>query len=440
MSGGAVRQEVDARAKLDFTPFVGNGIRTELTPVLAGDVVLVTSTLRLFAFDARTTELRWSAGPSEGWDELKPATRNSLFTGVNMRQVWIGPATSGRVAVAALQVPLSRHAEVKSEGFRIVTPIPERRLFAFEIDTGRALWDHAPPPDWNGASGSLAQNMSLCASPTIIGDRVLVPCVSDESSIDYHVACYTLTTGKLLWSTLVARGQMERNTKGKLVFEFAAAPLVGVPGRDLALAQTGLGLVAAVDITTGEVLWRSEYTPIEVPKARGYSRPSREVVWRTTPPIVVGSVVLATPPDSRELLALDLEDGRQLWTIWNRALGALDAGTRLLAFDHLIGAGEDTLYLGGNKVSALRKPGGLRSTKAFEPLWTELVERPDLSGRARLTREEVLLPGPIECLVRDRESGGERGSLAMHATPCGLLVTDGAIYALADDGLHRIER
>jgi hypothetical protein len=55
-TAGAVQQrEPVLKQKLDLAPFVGRpGGRAELVPVLAGEQVLVSSTLRLFAFDAHT--------------------------------------------------------------------------------------------------------------------------------------------------------------------------------------------------------------------------------------------------------------------------------------------------------------------------------------------------------------------------------------------------
>ena len=437
------REPVATLPKFDLTPF-GNGVnmpRAELVPVLAGELVLVTSSLRLFAFDASTAELRWSAGPPPGWDALEPAARARLFDGLG-RRLWIAPAAGERVAIAALQVPMSKSPGEEWQGIRIATQLPERRLFAYELGTGRPLWNHAPPPDWDGKSGPHEQRMTLIGSPTVVGDRVIVACTSDTSSIDYNVSCYQLATGALSWSTFVVRGQVERNSNGRLIFEFTGAPLVAVPGQGRLLAQTGLGQIAALDLATGAILWRTEYYPIELPKTRSYTPPRREVVWRTTPPIVVGDVVLATPPDSRDLLALDLEDGHRLWIIPMKGLSELDRSTELLSFDHLVGADAEVLFLGGAKVSAFSLPRGLRSPHASRPvpLWTVRVERPDTSGRAHLFGDQIFQPnGPIECLALDQASGKSRGSHEVNAMH-GMLVTDGAVFAVTENGLERVER
>src|SRR5688572_7819429 len=193
-AGAAQREAVRTQPKLDLTPFAtGNFARAELSPVLAGDLVLVTSTLRLFAFDARTTELRWTAGPPPGWDALEPVARDRLFEGLGTRLV-VQPAASKGIAVAALQVPLSRYQPQAWQGIRVQTSLPERRLFAFELGSGRPLWNHAPAPDWDGESGPHPQRMSLIGSPTVTGELVLAASWSDQSSVDYHVSCYQLAT------------------------------------------------------------------------------------------------------------------------------------------------------------------------------------------------------------------------------------------------------
>jgi outer membrane protein assembly factor BamB len=437
----AQREALQSKAKLDFTPFAGTWKhRAELQPILAGELVLVTTTLRLFAFDMHTERLRWSAGPPRGWDELERAARDRLFDGLDVRQLWIAPGAGERVAVAALQVPLSRTASEEWQGIRIETSLPERRLFAFELGTGRPLWNHAPSPDWDGRNGPQPERMSLIGSPTVVGDRVLTVSSSDQSSVDYHVSCYQLASGALHWSTFVVRGQVEHNMFGRAVIEFAAAPLVAIPARGVVLASTGLGVVAALDLATGQVLWRTDYTPIPIPKARSYSPPKRDTVWRTTPPVVVGGVVLVAPRDSRDLMALDLADGRLLWSLPSSVLNALDADTAELSFDHLIGADERVFYLGGAKTSALAKPGGMRSVEAPVPQWTERVENAEWARHGQLAPDAVVVVGAFESPVfLERERGHRLGRLVLDAAR-GLLVTDEELFVLTDAGLDRIER
>jgi hypothetical protein len=53
------------------------------------------------------------------------------------------------VALAALQTSFSETENQNWQGIHIMSAIPERRLFAFDLETGRPLWDHAPPLTWD---------------------------------------------------------------------------------------------------------------------------------------------------------------------------------------------------------------------------------------------------------------------------------------------------
>jgi hypothetical protein len=185
------------------------------------------------------------------------------------------------------------------------------------------------------------------------------------------------------------------------------------------IAQTGFGLVAALDWSTGEVRWRTEYTPIEFPKPKTYGLPKRQVVWRMAPPLVVQDVVLATPSDALDLLALDLADGHLLWNLSAKQLGLAGSDLRRRDFDHLIGVDADVLYFGGEQTAALRKPGGLRSNEPMELLWSH-DSPPQPGTRAQMIGDSLFVNGPSECQVLDRRDGTVRSSFPVRS-PLGLL-------------------
>lgn len=435
----AQREEAQLeRSVLDLTPFAskrGKAPLAQLEPVLAGDKVLVTSTLRLFAFEARTAELAWTAGPPGGWGQLEPRRLEDLLGALEPERLLVAPAAGERAAVAALQIPQGQAGE-DWHGLEIQRALPERRLFAFELATGRALWNHAPPSDWDGRSGAFAQRMNVCASPLVVGARVFVPCTRDESSIDYHVACYELETGAKLWTTFVKRGQIERNMFGFQAREFAAAPLVAAGTR--VLAQTGLGMVAALDVKSGRVLWKSDYAPIPLPKVKNYQHqpPLRPTVWRNATPLVIGDVVLAAPLDCAELLALDLSSGKRLWTAAETTWKELAPGSRVSGFDRVI-ADADTLYLGGQDFTALPIVDW-RAGPASRARWTRaLGDVPPVA--ARRGGDALFVTHDSRVVELDLASGEIRRALAT-GVASGLLVTDESLFVLADGALRRIER
>ena len=251
-------------ADLDMEPFNGTR-RTEfynLFPMLAGDKLLVTSSLRLHCIDAFSSELLWTTDEPAGWEDLAKWTRKSLFEGIDRNLCLIAPAAGSGVAVAALQVPYANSEDHDYQGIDILKPIPERRLHAFDLETGEPLWNHAPPIDWDGEFGSYEQVMLVAAPPVVTGSRVIVPCYRMRGRILFQVACYDLRSGERLWSTPLVSGQSELNMFGRQTHEFCGAP-VTVDG-DGVFVLSQLGTIARVDLFTGRIVWESRYEQIDI--------------------------------------------------------------------------------------------------------------------------------------------------------------------------------
>jgi outer membrane protein assembly factor BamB/tetratricopeptide (TPR) repeat protein len=433
------------RRDLDLSPFLHRGKNYygyALDPLLHRERLLVSSSLRVFALDAFTGEVLWQAGPPEGWSALNPGSVD-LFEGLDFDNVRIAPAAGGNVVVAALQVPFSENSNQKWQGIHIMSAIPERRLYAFDLETGRELWNHAPELvwdagwQWRGESVPYPQRMMIAAPPVVAGSRVLVPCYRMQGRIDYHVACYDLETGRLEWSTQVISGQRERNMFGRSRMEFPASPLALAGHR--VIAQTELGTVAALDLFTGALLWESLYRQTPLPKTNAYNAKARQASWRLTAPLVVGDVVLSTPVDSEELTAYDLTDGSTLWAYSENELNGLDRRTRHLSYNLLIGAEDDMVFLGGYKLAALRKPGGLRSRSPFGVSWLQPLPDLNYAPRPVLTEDAVLVVGATERRAYDRRSGEKLAPLSgtwNGGTPGNVWVEDGALYSLGGDGAN----
>ena len=435
--------------ELDLEPFNRRYVqmyRGALEPTVAGDRLLVNSTLRVFCLDPFTGDVLWQSDPPAGWDRISDNERAKLFEGINQDEVRIAAAAGGKIAVAALQLPYSVEDDESWQGIEIMTKLPQRRLFAFDLEGGRPLWNHAPRLEWLAnvfepvGNQVFAQRMRIAAPPIVFGSRVLVPCFDMQGRIDYHVACYELETGRLLWSTLIVSGQRATNMFGRARTEFASSPLV-VAGRRV-IAQTELGTVAALDVFTGELLWESLYEQIALPKTRAYNTLDRAVTWNVAAPKVVGNVVLATPLDARDLLAFDLEDGRVLWTENSRMLANttrrdLDEDGRVV-YDLLLGADEDTFYVAGDRVTAFTKAGGLRSRSSVKSRWTQPL-RAHPRGRPLLCRDTLVVPLAGERVVLHRETGSE---LRLKSAPWdvtsngSLFVEDGMLFHLTQQGIQ----
>ena len=392
------------------------GFHFNAYPVLAGPAgerVLVCSTLSVSCFDSYSGQLLWESGRHPGWTQLRGQGLNELYEGIAQDRLLVAPAVGGHVVVAALQIPFAREQNQDWQGIEIIKPIPERRLYAFDLETGEEIWSHAPKLSfdekgrfaWIDTFGTFAERMLVGAPPVISGSRVLVPSYQMQGRIDYHVACYDLATGDLLWSTNLISGQRERNMFGRASEEFVASPLTVAGGR--VIAQTELGTVAALDLVTGRIVWEALYRQIPLEKNHSYQAAPRTRVWRENAPVVTGGIVISTPTDSEDILALDLADGRVLWSQSEDFLRRSHARSSADPHDLLLGADADTLYLAGRQVTVLQKPGGLGSRNGFVTRWSRSLstDRDRDRPRALLGPYELVVPTRDERLVLDLSNG-----------------------------------
>lgn len=371
------------RIDLPPGPFNGLGARTDffnVIPVIHGERVYVNTTLELICCDAFSGQELWSSGEPAGWERLGRAARSDFFRGLDYEGLLAAPAAAEGVVVAALQIPFSIHDNEDIEGLTIMRRLPQRRLFAFDARSGRRLWSHECPPDWDGGPlPDFEQEMAVAGPPAIREGLVLVPCVRMEGRVKLHVAAYDLWSGRLVWQTQVVTGQRELNMFNRHEREYSAPP-VRIEGERV-LVATQLGTLAALDLFTGRILWQALYDQIPLPGTHGYLTVERRRVWRNAPPLVADGLVLCTPIDSEDLIGVELDSGRTRLSVSNELLRPRNSGGR--AVDLLLGADSERLWLGGTWLVGWRRPGGLASQ-------TRLVPGQPLH---RFEPEE-LLPGP----------------------------------------------
>jgi len=405
-------------------PFLSAG--EALFPVRIGDALLVSTTLRLIALHAWSGAVLWDSGEPEGWgDIVTDRERAPYFEGVDDRAAIVAPAAGGRVALAALQIPLTFVGSYHySSNVAVTTIIPDRRLFAFDLESGRRLWSHQPPPGWDGESGGFADRMSVAGPPIVCGSRVLAPFYRLQGRIDYHVGCFDLETGALLWSTALISGQRELNMFGRAEHEFCAPPLVVSGDRVVALTQ--LGTVAALDLFTGELLWETPYDQIPLPRNAigGFKAPLRRSVWRNAPPVVVDGVVVATPYDSLEMSGIDLDTGTVLWSVGHPTIQELCGGASV---DLLVGARGNLVFLSGSGLAALASPRSLRQAPPAAPRWVDADEEylEKVTWRPVLAGDRILVPLKEHRVEVDAETGVAIASTAWDPSGTGGNLTVG---------------
>jgi outer membrane protein assembly factor BamB len=383
-------------------------------PARSGDMLLVSTSLRLLALNAYSGALVWDSGEPLAWRGLSDRERDSFWKAIDRGSALIAPAAGAHVAIAALQIPL---AFIENEDFQQTIPItrkiPDRRLFAFDLATGKKLWDHVPPPLWDGEAGGFVERMSVAGPPVIAGTRVIAPFYRMQGRIDYHVGCFDVDTGALLWSTSLISGQRELNMFGRPLTEFCAPPVRIVNDRVIALTQ--LGAVACLDLFTGEILWETTYEQIPLIPNHDFNMRSRPRYWKNSAPAITSDMVVCTPYDSADLIGLDLDSGTMRWSLphdaINRVFGTYEGDVELL-----IGATDSTVYLGGDKIVALESRTGLHTQAPVVPKWPAAFEDEDMRGsrpgRAVLFGDRVLVPTLHKRIDVDARLGRAIGSLA----------------------------
>ena len=301
--------------QLPESPFANRRSRYEnfnLIPIISGDTVYVSTTLEILAVDGATGNVLWQTPRPDGWTKLHESEREALQDAVDLESGLAAPAVGSGIVVAPLQTVARTQNHQDYRGITIMRPIPQRRLYAFDAETGEPLWNHAPPEDWDGGDlEAFEQQMSVSGPPVIVEGRVLVPCSKMEGRVKLHVACYDLSSGDLLWQSQVLTGQRELNMFNRHEREYSAPP-VTIHG-DNVLLVTQLGTVAALDLGTGRIRWQALYDQIPLPGTTGFRTAQRPQEWRNTPAVVADGTVLATPLDSEDLLGIELETGRVRW-------------------------------------------------------------------------------------------------------------------------------
>ncbi len=393
-----------------YHPTRGSG-QFALFPVIVGETVYVTDSLEVAAYDLYSGAERWRALEPASWRRVRREERSSFYVALDRNNALIAPAVGAGIVVAPLQLPYAANQNERFQGLVIMNKLPERRLHAFDADTGQPLWDHAPPMDWDGQSAVAFERAMHVAGPPVVHEgRVLVPCIEMQGRVEMHVACYDLFGGELIWQTQVITGQRELNMFNRHQTEYSGAPVTIADGR--VLVATQLGTVASLDLFDGHIHWQSLYDQIPLPPTNGYLPSVRTLNWRNGPLRVADGLVLATPLDSNKLTAFDLENGDAVFARTHEQLRPIP-GTSSDRIDNLLGAVDGSLLVSGDWLGSWRKNGSLAKRGNLLPdrLEVELDQdvmgpgaSPTSSPRPLFTGDAVVVPAATRAVVFDSNS------------------------------------
>lgn len=408
------------------TLFVANGRELIALDPLSRTVRWVSvSPLRDFGMDDWDREVA-----RDPWRRGRRGRRASPRDTINQDMV-LSAAVNEDVVVCALQVP-DTGSNVDFQGnFRIMSKIPQRRLFAFSRQTGKVLWRHFDELD--GPRTRRYRGHDSCGPPIIAGDTVYAPIHDRSGAIAFSVAAYDLATGEPKWRRLVCSSQQDVNMFGNARTEFASSPLS--LQRGVLYGATNLGVAFAVDAISGRTRWISSYDVVRMPRAMLHGQADRQVYFSNNAPVVTDGVVCLTPLDSQFALGLDAESGQVVWRLpYDARVGRVENRVQWLC-----GAIDGEFVLAGAGVVAVRA----RPATAFDGravvrqvvLPEQLGDRRGLGLPARpaVTADHIYVPTNDRVLAFDR-AGTPRADLptieADGYQPGNLMLVDGAVCSL----------
>ncbi|MCA8964927.1 MAG: PQQ-like beta-propeller repeat protein [Planctomycetes bacterium] len=393
------------------------------------DGLFVNTGREVVAYDPLRRGLAWvSASPLRDADPDGWATVNQYEDQINHDMV-LAAACGDDVVVAALQVPEKGNNVDFQGSFRILSKIPQRRLFAFSRSTGKLLWAHYD--EIEGQRTRRFRGHDSCGPPLVVGDTVYAPVFDRSGAIAFAIAAYDLHTGQTKWRRLVCSSQQDVNMFGNARAEFASSPLCISDG--MLVGASNLGVAFAVEAGTGRLRWVTAYPVTQMPRTMLHGQRDRVVYFANNAPIVADRVVCATPLDSQFVLGLDVDTGRVLWRLPAEAMVAGE--------EHMVrwldGVFDDEFLLHGYGAVAVKaRPDNMLGERAalrslVAPY--DLRERGDgrLSPRAAVTTDHIWFASASGIRGYDRAGSPAPTTIPIDRyQPGNLLFVDGAIVSV----------
>lgn len=333
------------------------------------------------------------------------------------------------VVVAHLQVP-EKGANVDFQGgFRILSKIPQRRLYAWSRSTGKQLWAHFDEVD--GQRTRRFAGHDACGPPLVVGDTVYAPVIDRSGAIQFAVGAYDLQTGQCKWRRLVCSSQQDVNMFGNARSEFAASPLAVHEG--VIYGSSNLGVVYALEMATGRVRWITSYPVVQMPRTMFHGQRDRVVYFANNPPVVADRVVCLTPLDAQFVLGIDADRGDVLW----RMPAEADVDGEEHHARWLVGTFDDEFLMHGYGCVAIKaRPNGAFGERAqvrsvVPPI--ALSERGEgrVKPRSAVTADHIWFARPSG--IRGFDRAGNPAKLQIPVDrfdPGNLVFVDGAIVSL----------
>jgi outer membrane protein assembly factor BamB len=255
----------------------GSGSDSRLTaaPIVADTrVYVLDAEAHLYVFDARTGAPLWdkpmapaserglvnaatfglvgknnAIDPSKGFGGGIAFDGGRIFVTTGFGSVYALDARNGRqLWKTELEVPIVNAPA--ANGGRIFVSSEDNHFFALAEADGRKLWDHQGITESAGILES--------TSAAVAGDYVIAPYTSGE------LYALRVADGRAAWNEMLTRSGT--TTALSELDDIAGRPVID---RDMVFAISHSGMLAAININTGERVWSRDITGIQTPWAAG---------------------------------------------------------------------------------------------------------------------------------------------------------------------------
>ncbi len=272
-------------------------------------------------------------------------------------------------------------------------------------------------------------------TPVSDGDSIyLLLRYRDEVRSQFHVACYSIQSGRQRWQQQVCAAAMPSGGR----YQERSHHLLTLHKGKL-FCSPGAGVVASISCRDGRIRWITSYprSTLEIGNAR---ETGRHFFRDLTPPLVDKSTLLCAPPDSDRLFALELSTGR---LIWQTASGVAED------VKYLLGVVQGELVASGDRLYWFDVYNG-KVREQYPRLGSQTVDqpRPDPAGwgRGLVAAGRVYWPQEDKIVVFEK-GPGELGwqhkqeiNLAVRSASGGNLVPWGNRLLIATpDQLHAFQ-
>jgi len=339
------------------------GIKVSPWPVVGqdGSIYIHTGT-SLYAFDQKTGRRLWATRPLP--IEEKPVDRRRQMFGSWSR--WAGAASVSLGGGLVYATEIMGIGPKSNSSTRVVL-----KLSAFDARNGQRLWSFDQTLEEGGFDGEAM----FPWAPHYVDGRLIGTVIHYGQAF---LVALDAGTGKLLWRVYLAKDLLAESDIHHRNFLRTQKSEAVVISDGVAFAATGMGAVAAVEVSSGRLLWLATYPRkaihlVEYQRAWGIQTIyPMEKSWGGGFPVVEHGRLYVAPWDASELLAFDRFTGHILRRI------PLDK------FTDLAGVRDHVAFLVGQQTAAV----DLRSGKR---LW-EVPTPFEVQGMPILTESALLIP------------------------------------------------